>query len=175
MFHRTLVPRNEYVLGEGTTLALWCGMLIRVLWNFLVLKRVTLMDAQLFWGLVLIGLLYAWGSLAPRRLSMAVFVPAGMVGWLAAVTTAAAIPWLPAIRDLWWSVPVLGQPYPLWLKIAGGVILAVGIYLRFRAQRTAVNIVLSRGHGRTMEWAQHMPFYCRVVVKRLLAARGVEC
>ncbi len=175
MRDQPLIPRGEYLLGEGAALALWGGLLLRLLWNYLVEHQLDLMHAQLFWGLTLLALLYAWGSLAPRAWALPGFTVLGSLAWLAAVTMAAAVTWLPALRDLWWQVPWLAQPYALWLRIAAGALVVTGVVLRLRAARRAGIIALSRGYERTLDWAAGRPFYSRLTIKRFMTGRGVDC
>lgn len=172
---RPLIPRSEYLLCEGAALALWAAMILRMLWNYLVMGQLRLLPSQEFWPALLLAAIYTAGSLLPRRTAMPVLTIIGLLSWLAAVTMAAALTWLLALRNLWWEVPMLKAPYPGWLLITAGVVLLAGIIIRLRARRRAMIVTLSRGVERTLSWAEEQPFYCRLPVRHVLRSRGWDC
>ena len=172
---RPLIPRSEYLLSEGAALALWAAVVLRFLWNYLVMKTPSLLSSQYFWPALLIAAIYIAGSLLPRRTAMPFLTVLGAAGWLAAATIAAALTWLVALRDLWWEVHMLRAPYPCWLLITGAAVLAAGVIIRLRARRRAMIITLSRGVERILEWAEERPLYCRLPVRHVLRSRGWDC
>lgn len=158
-----LVTRLEYWLSDGAVFALVLALVLRGAFNWYMTRYFGLFDSQLVLAALLLGGIYACGSLVPRRLEQPVLWLLGGLTWLVALTT--------LFWTWWYSLP-LREYRAGWHLYAAATVVVGGLAVRLFQRQRALAAIGRHGHHWILDWAAAQPVLVRLHARRILRLLG---